>query len=156
MQSYTIGQWSGGSSKSVSCFQTLHQLAAARTPVIVTTRLKTYKNMVLVAIHAPDENRTQHGLHATLTFEQIFTASIGVSNPNWSARPNETSQFTGGTIPTTPVDNTVGQNYFVEPPPITANQVTGAGNWSSNPVGSCFRALRQLRPGACYRLQFGD
>jgi hypothetical protein len=68
MQSYTLGQWSGGSSKGVSCFQTLQQLAAARTPVIVTTRLKTYKNMVLIAIHAPNENKTKHGLRATLTF----------------------------------------------------------------------------------------
>ncbi len=102
----------------------------------VTTRLQTYTNMVLIAIHAPDDNRTKHGLRATLTFERIFTASISVNNPNWSARPNETSQFVGGTIPSTPVPDPVGQNHFVEPPPISANQVTGAGNWSSNPGGS--------------------
>jgi hypothetical protein len=136
MQSYTIGQWSGGSSKSVSCFQTLQALAAARTPVTVTSRLRTYTNMVLIAIHAPDENKTHHGLRATLTFEQIFTASISVNNPNWSARPDATSQFTGGQIPSTPVDNTVGQNYFVTPPPVTSDQFPGAGNWSSNPGGS--------------------
>jgi hypothetical protein len=39
------------------------------------------QNMVLVAIHAPDENRTQHGLRATLTFERILTAeSVLVAN----------------------------------------------------------------------------
>ena len=125
------------SSKSVSCFQTLQQLAPARTPVTVTTRLQTYTNMVLIAIHAPDDNRTKHGLRATLTFERIFTASISVNNPNWSARPNETSQFVGGTISSTPVPYLVGHSRrSLEPPPISANQVTGAGNWSSNPGGS--------------------
>ena len=136
MQSYTIGQWSGGSSKSVACFQTLQALATSRTPVTVTSRLKTYTNMVLVSIHAPDDNKTHHGLRATLTFEQIFTASVNVNDPNWSARPDATSQFVGGQITSTPVPAPVGQNYFVTPPPITSNQVTGAGNWSSNPAGS--------------------
>ena len=132
MDSYTAGQWSGAQSKSVNCYQTMLGLEQARTLCIVTTRLNTYYDMVISSINTRDDNKTKHGLRATITFQQIFMAQVTTSNSNWSARPNDTSQFTGGLISPTPVPSAIQNGYYVTPPPVGSPTVTGAGNWSSN------------------------
>ena len=62
MQSYILGQWTGSSSKSVSAYQTILGLQLARKPLILTTRLNTYTNMLITSIHTPDNYKTAHGL----------------------------------------------------------------------------------------------
>ena len=87
MDSFVAGQWSGAQSKSVNCYQTMLALEQARSLVIVNTRLNTYRNMVITAFHTRDDNKTKHGLRATITFEEVFMAQVTTSNSNWSARP---------------------------------------------------------------------
>jgi hypothetical protein len=90
--------------------------------------------MVITAIHARDDNKTKHGLRASITFQEVFLAQVQAPSA-WSARPQDTSQFTGGLIQPTPVPDSVTNNYFVEPPPVGTPTVAGAGNYSSNPPG---------------------
>jgi hypothetical protein len=135
MDSYTAGQWTGHQSKSVNAYQIMVALEKARTPVTLTCRLDTYQNMVITAIHTRDDNKTKHGLRASITFQEVFLAQVQAPSA-WSARPNDTSQFTGGLIQPTPVPDAITNNYFVEPPPVGTPTVTGAGNVSSNPVAA--------------------
>jgi hypothetical protein len=137
---YEQGQWVGNPSKSIACFEILDQLRAARIPLTVTTRLKTYENMALVGI-SPDETvKTLHGLRARLEFEQIFVADVAVEG--FSTRPQTTdSTDIGTTQPVPPSAGVVSQNGLpsaatgVESSEALQAQtgtVQGAGNWSSN------------------------
>lgn len=135
MSSYTLGQWSGAKSKSVNAYQTLLALQIARQPLIITTRLNVYTNMVLQAIHAPDDFRTKHGLRATVIFQQIFVASVATQNAV-SSRPQDTGSTGTGSIPTTSVPDSVTNNYSAQPAAPGAPIVTGAGDFSSFPIGS--------------------
>lgn len=133
MSSYTLNQWSGAASKSVNAYQTLLAIELARTPLTVTTRLNVYTNMVIVGIHAPDDFKTQHGLRATVMFEQAIMASISTQNPV-SARPQDTGATGTGIVPTTPVPDAVTNNYIAPTPSPSAPIVTGSGDASSNPI----------------------
>lgn len=133
MQSYTIGQWASAPSKGVSAYQTMLALELSRTPVTVKTRLNTYTNMVIIGIHSRDENKTNHGLRASITFEQVFMGSTNTQNAS-SARPQDTNSTGVGSIPTTPVPGPVTTNYLELPPAPDAPVVSGAGSYSSNPV----------------------
>ena len=61
MDSYTPGQWTGDSSKSVNAYQTLVSLRMPQ-PLTVTTRLNVYTNMILTSVSAPDTVETKFGL----------------------------------------------------------------------------------------------
>lgn len=143
LQAYAPGQWVGNASKSVSCFQTLDNLRAARVPITVTTRLKTYTNMFVVNVTPVETVKSMNGLRATVELQQLFLFSV--ASQTVSAR----SQTTGSTA--------IGQT---NPSPVPAGVVTqnglpststgaessteyqarfgtmiGAGNWSSNNTG---------------------
>jgi hypothetical protein len=133
MSSYVIGQWSGSASKSVNAYQTMLALQLSRQRVAVTTRLNTYSNMVIIAIHTPDDYKTKHGLRATITFEQVFLASTSIQSAV-SARPQDTSVTGTGSVPATTVPDSVTNTYLEPTPPVSAPVVTGAGDWSSNPI----------------------
>lgn len=146
VQAYSDGVWVGNPSKSVSCFQVLDALRAARVPVTVTTRLKTYTNMILTEVVPEESVRTLHGLRARLEFQQIFVATVTSSVQGVSSRQQTTDTTTLGPTNTTPVPSGVqAQNGL----PSTATgigssdslqqttgTVNGAGNWSSNNTGS--------------------
>ena len=85
MDSYIAGQWTGDNSKSVNTYQTLVDLAKARQPLTVTTRLNTYTNMVLASVSAPDTVETRFGLRASVVFEELFTGTV--TSQQVSARP---------------------------------------------------------------------
>lgn len=142
IQSYTEGQWVGNPSKSISCFQILDTLRAARIPLTVNTRLKTYTNMVLTDV-VPDETyKTLHGLRARVEFQQVFIASVTAQVQGVSARQQTTDSTQLGPTNTTPVPaGVVSQNGL--PSASTGVQssaelqrllgdMNGAGNWSSN------------------------
>jgi hypothetical protein len=91
-----ITPFTGNPSKSVSAYQQLLTLQAARQPLIVTTRLRTYKNMVILTVEPEEDNRTIAGLRVRVEFEQIITAVI-VDTPN-SARTNDTASTGLGVV----------------------------------------------------------
>lgn len=128
MDSYQSGMWSGNASKSVSAFQELKKLAAARVPLTITTRLQTYTNMLIESIHAPDTNQTRYGLRATVTFGELYVAQV-VTTPV-SARPQDSNSTPQGATQGVPVTSAITSQNGV-PPSSQVSNVPGAGDWSS-------------------------
>jgi hypothetical protein len=93
--------WVGNQSKSISCFQTLSNLRAARVPLTVTTRLMTYTNMFIIDVQPLDTVKTRYGLEATVEFQQIFLFSV--ASQAVSARQQTTDTTTLGQTNPTPV-----------------------------------------------------
>jgi hypothetical protein len=81
-------QFTGNKSKSVSAYQQMLTLQAARIPLTVTTRLRTYNNMLIMRLSPHEDHKTITGAKFRIEFEQIFVASTQVT-PN-STRPNDT------------------------------------------------------------------
>jgi hypothetical protein len=97
LQSYQAGQFSSASSRSVSAYQTLKQIQAARVPIAVSTRLASYQNMWLADVRAVEDSRTTTSARITLYFEQILSAQVNAS-PAVSARPQTTNTTNLGTV----------------------------------------------------------
>jgi hypothetical protein len=102
MQSFQSGQWTGGNSRSVNCYQQLEQIGDLRIPFTLTTRLKTYQNMLVESLHAPDDVKTWHGLRARIQFRQIILGTV--TTQTQSARPDQTSSTQDGTVNPQPID----------------------------------------------------
>ena len=135
--------WVGNSSKSVSCFEILDNLRAARVPLTVTTRLKTYLNMFIVDFTPDETSKTRYGLRGTLELRQLNLFSVATATA--SARNQTTASTEIGQTAVTPVPAGVtSQNKVPKPtpapsvpaptPPVvpTPATVPGAGNWSSS------------------------
>jgi hypothetical protein len=63
-------------SKSVSAYRVLLDMQESRVPISVHTRLKTYTNMLIENITAPDDAKTLHGLKCTITLREIFVVNV--------------------------------------------------------------------------------
>jgi len=93
------GQFAQKPSRSVSAFDTLKQLQSDRIPITITTRLKTYKNMLVETITSAEDFKLSHGLRATVMFQEIIvvsTATVALPNRS-SAAPHKTGQTNRGT-----------------------------------------------------------
>ncbi len=95
MQSYSSGQYSGGSSRSVSAYQTFKQIQAARVPITLATRLDSYQNMWVEVTRATETSATFSSLRAILSFRQILSAQVASSTV--SSRPDTTNSTPEGT-----------------------------------------------------------
>jgi hypothetical protein len=127
MDSFTPGTWTSSASKSVSAYQTLVDLQQGRQPLIVTTRLDTYENMLIEDIRADDSKDTRYSLKATVTFKQIFMATV--TSQQVSARSQMTDATSIGTKNPLPVPASILNNNQVLKP----TSVPGAGTFSSIP-----------------------
>lgn len=90
--SYIAGQFQQKYTRSVSAYDTLLKLQAERKPLTVHTRLKTYYNMLIENITAPDDYTTLFGLRVTVTLTEIITAktqTVVIENKT-SAEPQKT------------------------------------------------------------------
>lgn len=123
-----ITPWVGDASKSVSAYQTVLGIQAARQPVTVTTRLRTYTNMIITSVAPREDSRTIAGLRMRIEFEQIFTATATTSV---SARTNDTQSTGLGTVSTTPPSASVENQFNTDNADITPISTPGAGNYSS-------------------------
>lgn len=135
MAAYQNGMWTGASTKSISAWQTLKQLALSKTPLTLITRLDTYLNMIIIETTAPDDNKTKFGLRAALVLEEILTASV-ISVATASARPQTTNSTPGGTVQAI-VPNGSQVEQFQIPSPLYPDvkvypTVPGAGKLSGN------------------------
>jgi hypothetical protein len=101
MASFTKGVWVGFSTKSISAWQVIKSLQLNKKLLTVTTRLDTYSNMLIIDAAANDDNRTQHGLRATITLSEIIAGSVS-SQPSSSARPQASGNTQGGIIQSVP------------------------------------------------------
>ena len=139
MASYTPNAWGGGASKSVSAYQTLVSLQAARTLVTLTTRLATYSNMIVESITPTETRETRHGLRASVLFSEVFIAASAAPGADASStRPQTTGSTASGVVQTLPTTNALSQQNNVTAPGAAAgnvipkaNTIPGAGAWSS-------------------------
>ena len=140
LPAFAAGQWVGNASKSISCFQVLDALRQQRVPLTVTTRLKTYQNMVILDIPVEDEVQTRYGLRTPVLFQQIFVATIAAEGVSARTQTTDATSL-GTTAPVPPPAGTTAQNGLPSAatgaPTAAALQaalgsVQGAGNWSSN------------------------
>jgi hypothetical protein len=140
---YAEGQWVGNASKSIACFTTLDNLRAARVPLVVTTRLKSYQNMIIVDITPDDTVKTRYGLRATVELQQIFLFNVATSVT--SARTQTTGSTALGQTAVAPVPaGVVSQNGVPTSSAIQqqTGTVIGAGNWSDNNASQLMTFLR--------------
>lgn len=135
MMSYASGQYTSFASKSVSAFQTFLGLQAARVLMTVSSRLKTYQNMLITNVRAREEQRTKYALRASITFEQIFLAST--AQQAVSAASQVTDSTAQGPVNTAPPAPAVEEAFQVTPPGFPTEPipgipiVPGSGAWSS-------------------------
>ena len=151
MQSYTLGQWSGGPSRSVNAYQTLLTIQSNKQVVSIATRLATnglspYAQMVILNIRAEEDKDTQFSGRFWVTFQQIILANVAlVSNTTTNdttntTRPQATCSTEAGQQLTQNVPSNVQQqnNIANASPAMTQNvpDINGAGTWSSYNVNS--------------------
>lgn len=108
---YKPGMWVGNPSKSVSAYQQMIALQAARVPLVVTTRLRTYNNMLIVCVAPHEDHKTIKGLKMRVELEQIFTASTGPAAV--STRSNDTNSTGLGPVNPQPVPPTTQKQFAV-------------------------------------------
>ncbi len=131
-----VSSFSGSStSKSVNAYQTMIALQAARQPLTVTTRLRTYTNMVITSVSPREDYKTITGLRMRIEFEQIFTAlttSASIDPASsvapLTARPDATQQTGLGQLTPSAVTATT-QSQFQYPPSVksAASSLASAG-----------------------------
>jgi len=131
MQSYNITQWQDGPTRSFSAYQKLLSLQRQRTPLQVATRMNQYDRMLVTEVRAAESSETKYGGKFYVTFTQILTAQIEISQSGTadSARPQTTVQTVAGQVPTIPPS---AATQALNAVPSTA-AVPGAGQWSSLP-----------------------
>lgn len=137
---YAVNMWTSNASKSVSAFQTLVGLQDSRTLVTLTTRLKTYSNMLVELVAPTDTSKTRHGLRAQFVFTQMFLAGpttaplTGTTGTGVSARPQTTDATPSGVVAVSPPSASIIALHAVVAS--MGVRVPGAGNWSSSNVGT--------------------
>lgn len=128
--------WTGNASKSVSAYQTMLALQFSRIPLSITTRLRSYENMVIESLLPTDTYKTATGLRMRVEFGQIFLAIVSQSTV--SARPQDTAATNLGTVNTQPPSAAQEQQNAIVPTYHPWDSI-GAGDWSSvntNNLGS--------------------
>ena len=139
-----IQQWTGNPSKSVSAFQQVLALQAARIPLTVTTRLRNYTNMLILRVSPHEDNKSITGARFRIEFEQLFIANTQ-ANPI-SARPNDTQSTGLGAVNVQPPPASIPTQFSTTDIPSTkepgaANGLSAAQNanlytWlGANPQG---------------------
>ena len=111
--SLVSGQFTTGWSRSTSAFQVLQELQKLRIPIQVTTRFKTYQNMLIESISVPDDYKTLYGMRAQITMREILVAVVTIVKI--SARPQVTNTTKRGTPePVAPDESLLSKaiNYF--------------------------------------------
>jgi hypothetical protein len=130
MDSFTLGQWAGSRTKSVSAYQIMLAMQYARVPLVLVTKLRTYSNMIITSISPEETVKTIAGLRMRVDLEEIFAASIETVQD--SARPDATESSSQGTVVATPVSATQqaqnGVTAGMGPAPVNS---PGAGAYSS-------------------------
>jgi hypothetical protein len=120
MDSFSEGMWTGGATKSISAYQTLLAIQFSRIPLVLTTRLRTYSNVIIENISAKDTFKTIGGLRAVVTFSEIFVANTQVVTD--SARPQDTQKTgLGAVTPQNPTPTEISQNHVL---PVASHPMT--------------------------------
>lgn len=87
----TAASVSGGASRSVNAYTQLRAIMELREPVTLITRLKTYRNMLITSISAPDDYKTMNALRASIYFQQINMVSVSTVTVQETVTSSKTS-----------------------------------------------------------------
>jgi hypothetical protein len=151
MQEYTVGQWSGGPSKSVNAYLTLVGFQRQRMRLSVATRMNQYDDMLISDIRCEETRETRYAGKFVVTFTKIQFAQIELiqSTVNYatmgdgldSSRADATAATTGGPVQPGPIPAAIqSQNSapgtIAAVVPIIARRysVPGAGHFGSLPI----------------------
>lgn len=145
MTAYASGMWVGNQSKSVSAFQTLETLQTNRVLMTISTRQKTYTNMMLIGIESPETNKTFAGMRATLTFEQTFLVSV--ASQTVSARPNATDSTQQASVQPDTVPPTIVQQNKIPVTQLPAQNSESELNSLGIPAGGAYSSNNLGIPG---------
>lgn len=134
---FYVQPWTGFPSKSVSAYQQMLTLQAQRVPLTVTTRLRTYYNMLVLNVAPREDVSTIGGVRFRVEFSQIYVANVQAT-PD-SARPSDTQVNGLGTVNPTPVPVTTKAQFSAPskavaksaPAAAPAVNVPGAGTYTS-------------------------
>ena len=99
------GQFNSFFDKSVSAYRRLLDLQRSRIPVSVTTRLGTYKNMLIESVSAPDDVNTRDGLRCSVSMREVLVAKLGVTKVSARAWTTGTGTNKGEVPATTPTSD---------------------------------------------------
>lgn len=110
-----VQRWTGNPSKSVSAYRQVLALQSARIPLTVTTRLRTYYNMLILNVSPREDAKTITGARFRIEFEQLFVANIQ-TNPV-SARPNDTQSTGLGAVNVQPPAPSINTQFNVADAP---------------------------------------
>jgi hypothetical protein len=130
-------------SKSVSAYQTMILLMFSRIPLTITTRLRSYDNMIVENVHPQESAKSYGGLRMRVEFGQIFRAQV--QSTQVSARGQDTQTNNLGSVTVTPPTDAQRERNSVsgvQNVPAVPSDTPGAGSWGSNDVNS----LQQLPP----------
>ena len=92
-----FGQFMANSSKSKAAFEALLKMREKRLPVDISTRLKSYKNMMIEDLSFPDDINTFYGLRATVSMRQVIIAEVAKVS-KVSQRPNVSESTQAGKV----------------------------------------------------------
>ena len=130
---FSPSTWSGSTSKSVSAYQTMLALQFSRIPLSVTTKLRTYQNMVIEGLTPQETMKTIAGLRMRVEMGQIFMANV--TQVPVSARPQDSNTTNLGAVnPQPPTAAQESQNNVTNIPTFSQTlqyNAIGAGDWSS-------------------------
>jgi len=137
MQSFTAGQFSSATSRSVSAYQTLLGIQAGIAICQVSTRMRQYPNMLITSVKDAATSETLYGANIVVTFEEMINASAQQGNnlfggTSSSALPQTTDTTLGGPTLVGAVGNAVAAQHAIST--LTKSNVPGAGFWSSTNV----------------------
>lgn len=87
---------SAGTSRSVNAYTQLRAIMEQREPVTLITRLKTYQNMIITSMSAPDDHTTMHALRASIYFCQINVVSVSTISVQETVSGSKNCASSGG------------------------------------------------------------
>lgn len=82
---------SDGSSRSVNAYTQLRAIMELREPVTLITRLKTYSDMIVTSMSAPDDVKTMHALRASIYFQKINIVNVSTVTVQETVTSSKTS-----------------------------------------------------------------
>ena len=142
MQSYMVGQYSGGSgsSKSVNAYQQFVTLQKQGTQLSLATHLQTYPSMGIEEIRASDTNMTVAGAKFTIVLKQIIIVSLATTAS--SNRPDTSQTTSTGQQQSQNVDQSTTANHTTTTtaatPPDAPNNPNPNPDWSSDPTSQAY------------------
>lgn len=83
-----------GEGRSATAWLLLKTMQLSRMPLVIETRLGTYKNMLIEELSAPDDLKTLHALRCTVKLKEVIVANVAETKV--SARPAATPTTQGG------------------------------------------------------------